>query len=246
MAMKSTFDKIFDELAMIVLTPDDTACLQRTIENLDAERQRMIREPLQRIADSYHIGLYFDDNKPCRNHGASARTEIWLGEFANDEELVAAFFHELAHCIAEDIYWDVKIEYEIQIWLQGFDLLQKHGYKITQVKVNYCLNALRTYAEYEMREYSLGALGRLQKRIHEKNRIADGSLSSFYDLLDKRHRHLYKRLESIGITTTARLLKTCDDSLALNGFAEKSILRIRDALAKHGLTLPRTCDEIIK
>ena len=91
MAMKSTFDKVFDELATIAPTPDDTACLQRTIENLDTERQRTIREPLQRIADSYHIALYFDDNKPCRNHGASARTEIWLGEFDNDEELVAAF-----------------------------------------------------------------------------------------------------------------------------------------------------------
>jgi len=186
---------------------------------------------------------------------------IWLGEFDYGDTLITAFFHELAHCIGSVNLWDFKIEEEIQVWQYAFDLMRMHGFEITSRSVRYCLDCLRTYAGHEIREYTASALENLRNEMRRKNfeqddlpkRISEPvaqkelvkkEMPILYSLFDKKHRHLFRKLEAFDISSTERLLNSNEESLAMNGFTKKSILYIQNALAVHGLTLPATYKDI--
>ena len=70
------------------------------------------------------------------------KDEIYLGIYRNKELLIASFFHELGHIagMTGDVLND-----EYQAWINGFNLAEKHGYKLGLKSRGFANKCLTTY-----------------------------------------------------------------------------------------------------
>ena len=127
-----------------------------------------LKSKLADIAQTHRVSVEFDSPQVRKNEGASAGSdEIMLGEFDETTILVAAFFHELGHCLAKNQH-NIRIENEIRCWKIGFEAMVANGFEIKNSQIMFCLECLAGYAEYEYREYTESALLRLKSQIKEK------------------------------------------------------------------------------
>lgn len=112
---------------------------------------------LQTIANEYQVKVTFNANKTeDKNSGGSSGNEIWLGKFDDVDLLTIAFFHELAHCLSNNIlqhrkYCSSILANEGFAWEYGFELASQHGFtwNIEHKVYKYAEQSLRSYIYQE-------------------------------------------------------------------------------------------------
>jgi len=111
-----------------------------------------LKEKLRKIANRHGVCCYFWKTKKKAN-GWAARTKIDgetivrhidLEDSGHPEELIALFFHELAHCLDTEVYvW--AIDAEVNPWCKGFELMEAHGFTVTSNHILICRDALLSH-----------------------------------------------------------------------------------------------------
>jgi|DEB0MinimDraft_6_1074348.scaffolds.fasta_scaffold71058_1 hypothetical protein len=92
------------------------------------------------------------------NESACAgRDEIWVGVYDNKDEEIAAFFHELGHCITTNLKdfhhteFD-KFHMELDAWIVGLTEAYKYKYLMEPSTFRYMVKCLESYIGWEERE----------------------------------------------------------------------------------------------
>ena len=96
---------------------------------------------LKAIAKEYNIEAEFnvkDMDGRGRNAGSAGDKMVWFSPFDDKDNLTAAFFHELGHCLFNNIFnkaglssthYFCSLSGEATCWEIGFMLAEKHGFK---------------------------------------------------------------------------------------------------------------------
>lgn len=89
------------------------------------------------------------------NESACAgKDEIWIGVYDNKDEEIAAFFHELGHCISPNMKDFHYTEYstfhaELDAWMVGLIEAYKYKYLIKPSTLKYMVRCLESYIKFE-------------------------------------------------------------------------------------------------
>jgi len=89
------------------------------------------------------------------NESACAgKDEIWVGVYDNKDEEIAAFFHELGHCISPNMkdfhYTEYNIFHvELDAWMVGLIEAYKYKYLIKPSTLKYMVRCLESYIKFE-------------------------------------------------------------------------------------------------
>lgn len=92
------------------------------------------------------------------NQSACAgRNEIWVGVYEDKDREIASFFHELGHCISNNLkdfhYTEFnKFHIELDAWMVGLTEAYKYKYLIKPSTLNYIVKCLESYIGWEERE----------------------------------------------------------------------------------------------
>lgn len=86
----------------------------------------------------------------------AGRDEIWIGVYDDEDSEIAAFFHELGHCISPNLSEydpkNLKFHYELDAWMVGLIEAYKWGYTMNPSTFKYMTECIESYIGCEERE----------------------------------------------------------------------------------------------
>ncbi len=115
----------------------------------------------QHIANQYGITVHKVEkgDKYCEANGenlyinssfAAGKDEIFIGIYEDKDMEIASFFHELGHCISNNLKqfkreelskWDI----ELDAWVVGLNEAYKHKYSMKPSTFKYMVECLNSY-----------------------------------------------------------------------------------------------------
>jgi hypothetical protein len=118
----------------------------------------------QDIANQYEIKVHKVEkgDKYCEANGedlyinssfAAGKDEIFIGIYEDKDMEIASFFHELGHCMSNNLKqfkreelskWDI----ELDAWVVGLNEAYKHNYSMKPSTFIYMVECLNSYVKY--------------------------------------------------------------------------------------------------